>query len=125
MEDREGGLDGIAHTPEPPYYAVVFTSVRTPADTEGYAAMADRMVELASSQPGFLGIESVRDAHGIGITVSYWSSVAAIRHWREHAEHQVAQSQGRSTWYREYRLRICRVEREIRFLSDEGRGARF
>jgi heme-degrading monooxygenase HmoA len=101
-------MDPIARTPEPPYYAVVFTSVRKPADPEGYAAMADRMVELASSQPGFLGVESVRDAHGVGITMSYWASLAAIRHWREHAEHQVAQSQGRSTWYREYRLRICR-----------------
>jgi heme-degrading monooxygenase HmoA len=126
MEDGKGGsLNAVARTPEPPYYAVVFTSVRTPADPEGYAAMADRMVELASSQPGFLGFESVRDPHGVGITVSYWSSLAAIRHWREHAEHQVAQSQGRSTWYREYRLRICQVEREIHFLSDDNRGAGF
>ncbi len=109
----------IAKTPEPPYYAVIFTSLRTADDPEGYAAMADRMIELASGQPGFLGVESVRDAYGTGITVSYWSSLAAIRRWREHAEHQVAQSQGRSTWYREYRLRICRVEREIQFLSDE------
>ncbi len=112
-------MDAMARTPEPPYYAVVFTSVRTADDPEGYAATADRMIELASGHPGFLGVESVRDAHGTGITVSYWSSLAAIRHWREVAEHQVAQSQGRSRWYREYRLRICRVEREIRFLSDE------
>jgi heme-degrading monooxygenase HmoA len=81
--------------------------------------MADRMVELGSAQPGFLGVESVRNAHGVGITVSYWSSLAAIRNWRAHAEHQVAQSQGRSNWYREYRLRVCRVEREIHFLSNE------
>jgi heme-degrading monooxygenase HmoA len=113
-------MNPIAGTPEPPYYAVVFTSVRTPADPEGYAAMADRMEELARGQPGFLGFESVRDAHGTGITVSYWSSLAAIRHWREHAEHQVAQSHGRSKWYCEYRLRVCRVERETHFLSDSG-----
>jgi|SRR5262245_53151042 len=126
MEHRKDGLlDCVARTPEPPYYAVVFTSVRTPADPEGYAAMAERMVELASSQPGFLGIESARAGHGVGITVSYWTSLAAIRHWREHAEHQVAQSQGRKTWYRQYRLRVCRVEREIHFLPDEGRGAGF
>ena len=112
-------MNAIARTPEPPYYAVVFTSVRTPEDSEGYAVTADRMVELASAQPGFLGIESVRDAHGVGITVSYWSSLAAIRHWRKHAEHQIAQSQGRSKWYCEYRLRVCRVEREIGFLSDQ------
>jgi heme-degrading monooxygenase HmoA len=126
MEDGpSGSFNSIARTPEPPYYAVVFTSVRTPADPVGYALMADRMVELASSQPGFLGFESVRDAHGAGITVSYWSSLVAIRHWREHSEHQVAQSQGRSSWYREYRLRVCRVEREIQFPSDDTRGAGF
>jgi heme-degrading monooxygenase HmoA len=112
-------MDPLANTPDPPYYSVIFTSVRTPADPEGYAAMADRMVELGSGQPGFLGVESVRDAHGLGITVSYWASLAAIRNWREHAEHQVAQSQGRSTWYHEYRLRICRVERDVHFTNPD------
>jgi heme-degrading monooxygenase HmoA len=84
-----------------------------------YAAMSERMVELASGQPGFLGVESVRDLQGVGITVSYWASLEAIRGWRDHAEHRVAQSKGRSTWYREYRLRICRVERELHFDSNE------
>lgn len=108
-------MKSLARTPDPPYYAVVFTSVRMPADPEGYALMADRMLELAAGQPGFLGEESARDAHGVGITVSYWTSLLAIRNWREHAEHQVAQSHGRSSWYREYRLRICRVERDVHF----------
>jgi heme-degrading monooxygenase HmoA len=112
-------MDSIACTPEPPYYAAIFTSIRTPLDPEGYAAMADRMVELGSGQPGFLGVESVRDAHGVGVTVSYWTSMAAIQNWREHAKHQVAQSQGRSTWYREYRLRICRVERDVHFAKPD------
>lgn len=110
-------MNHIARTPEPPYFAVVFTSVRGDADPEGYAVMADRMVELASGQPGFLGMETVRNTEGVGITVSYWASLDAIRKWREHAEHRVAQSRGRSTWYREYRLRICRVERDVHFSS--------
>jgi heme-degrading monooxygenase HmoA len=113
-------MDSIATTPKPPYYAVVFTSVRSLADPEGDGVMADRMLELAAGQPGFLGVESVRNAEGVGITVSYWSSLEAIRNWREHAEHQVAQSHGRSKWYREYRLRICRVEREIHFEKPQG-----
>jgi len=100
----------FASTPEPPYYAVIFTSQRTPADA-GYGEMAQRMVELASQQPGFLGIESVRDAAGLGITVSYWSSEAAIAAWKKHAEHRVAQEGGRSTWYQDYALRVARVER--------------
>ena len=100
----------FASTPEPPYYAVIFTSQRTDVD-DGYGAMGDRMVELASPQPGFLGVESTRDAGGLGITVSYWSSLEAIAAWRAHAEHRVAQSSGRRKWYAHFELRVARVER--------------
>ena len=103
--------DQPAALPEPPYYAVIFTSVRTPGDESGYGAMAERMVELARLQPGFLGIESVRDASGLGITVSYWQSEESIRGWREHADHLIAQSKGRTDWYSQYELRVARVER--------------
>src|SRR3546814_11032024 len=63
-------------------YAVVFSSLRRDGDDDGYAAAADRMVELAREQPGFLGVESTRGADGFGITVSYWESEEAIRAWR-------------------------------------------
>ena len=100
----------FARTPEPPYYAVIFTSQRTDVD-DGYGAMGDRMVELASQQPGFLGVESVRDASGLGITVSYWSSLEAIAAWKAHAEHRIAQSTGRKKWYAHFETRVARVER--------------
>ena len=70
----------IAQTPQPPYYAVIFTSLRTDI-TEGYADTATRMVELAKEQPGYLGHESARE--GIGITVSYWESLDSIRNWKQ------------------------------------------
>src|SRR6185369_15093692 len=110
----------IARTPTPPYYAVLFTSVRSSDDPEGYAVMADRMVELGSQQPGFLGIESVRGEDGVGITISYWDSLDAIRRWREHAEHRLAQQLGRSHWYEAFSLRISRVEAERSFQRQEG-----
>lgn len=100
----------IAQTPEPPYYAVIFSSQRTEGD-RGYAHMAERMIELASAQPGFLGVESVRGADGFGITVSYWSSEEAIRSWKTHAGHQPAQEAGKRIWYADYQLRIAKVER--------------
>jgi heme-degrading monooxygenase HmoA len=108
-------MDALARTPSPPYYAVVFTSVRTAADPEGYEVTAGRMVELAAGRPGFLGIESTRGADGVGITVSYWDSLDAIRAWHADAEHRVAQAQGRAKWYARYRLRVCRVEQEYGF----------
>lgn len=100
----------LAATPEPPYYAVIFTSQRT-AEDRGYERMAERMVELAATQPGFLGVESVRGADGFGITVSYWSSEEAIAAWKAHLQHQSAQEAGKLVWYADYQLRIAKVER--------------
>ena len=96
--------------PEPPYYAVIFSSRRTAID-EGYGAMSEHMVALASRQPGFLGVESARGADGAGITVSYWTSLEAIAAWKAHAEHRVAQSMGRQKWYSSFETRVARVER--------------
>lgn len=101
-------MTAIAVTPPPPYYAVIFTSLRTDGDN-GYGAAAARMEELAAQQPGFLGMESARE--GLGITVSYWESLEAIAAWKRHAEHLVAQRRGRTEWYSGFALRVCKVER--------------
>jgi heme-degrading monooxygenase HmoA len=91
------------------YYAVIFTSVRTEGD-KGYAAMAQRMEELAKEQPGYLGIESARNE--VGITVSYWKDLESIKQWKQNTEHQLAQTLGRQKWYSFFKVRICKVERE-------------
>ncbi len=96
--------------PEPPYYSVIFANQRTDGD-DGYGDMADRMVELAQQQPGFLGVDSARDEDGFGITVSYWSDLDSIKNWRHNAEHLEAQRLGREKWYQTYSLRIAKVER--------------
>jgi heme-degrading monooxygenase HmoA len=107
-------MNQIAETPDPPYYAVVFTSVRTATD-DGYADTAAKMVTLASEQPGFLGVESVREQGGLGITVSYWKDKESIRSWKNHAVHQQAQKFGRDKWYRSYRIRVAKVTKEYGF----------
>jgi heme-degrading monooxygenase HmoA len=95
-------------------YAVIFTSRLRPA-ADGYAAMADRMEELARAQPGYLGHDSVRGADGMGITVSYWESEEAVKAWRREAEHMGAQQLGRERFYDRYRLDVCLVERSYGF----------
>ncbi|MGD0485120.1 MAG: antibiotic biosynthesis monooxygenase [Gemmatimonadales bacterium] len=105
---------GLARTPAPPYYAVIFTYRRTEGD-HGYGAMAQRMAELGSRYDGFLGLESVRGADGTGITVSYWRDEKAILAWKRDAEHQQAQRGGREKWYEAYEVRIARVERAYGF----------
>ncbi|NOX72602.1 MAG: antibiotic biosynthesis monooxygenase [Alphaproteobacteria bacterium] len=103
---------------EPPYYAVIFTAQRQHDDL-GYAAMADRMGELAAAQPGYLGVESTRDQGGFGITVSYWADEAALSGWKAVAEHLLAQKLGKTRWYEYYTLRVAKVERA--YSGPEGR----
>lgn len=102
---------GFAETPEPPYYAVIFTSLRNRQDMECYGTMAEAMDRLARAQPGFLGLESARDPDGFGITVSYWTNEAAITAWKADARHLVAQTRGKTAWYVHYHLRVARVDR--------------
>lgn len=99
----------IASTPTPPYYAVIFTSHRTEGD-KGYGQMAEKMIELASKQQGFLGIESARES--VGITVSYWSDLESIKRWKVNMEHQEAQKLGHAKWYSSFKVRISKVERD-------------
>lgn len=98
---------------EPPYYAVIFTSKGTGVD-KGYGTMAEKMVALASNQKGFLGFDSVRDDE-LGIMVSYWDSLEAIKQWREHTAHKIAKEKGKSEWYKGYSLKICKVEKNYSF----------
>lgn len=105
----------MSNAMQPPYYAVIFTSELTD-DVADYGAMADRMVELARQQPGFLGIESARA--GLGITVSYWRDLASIAAWKADAEHRIAQRLGRERFYRYFRLRVARVEQDSGFTRD-------
>ena len=99
----------IANTPQPPYYAVIFTT-RKSTDLEGYQEMNERMLELAKEQKGFLGIESGRG--DLGVSVTYWESLEDIAHWKDHAEHKLAQAQGYARWYDAFATRVARVERD-------------
>jgi heme-degrading monooxygenase HmoA len=102
----------IAQTPKPPYYAVIFTSERTDGDNE-YSKMSEKMMNLAAKQDGYLGVESARD--GIGITVSYWRDLESIKNWKENLEHKVARQKGRLEWYKSFKTRIAKVERDYGF----------
>ncbi len=102
----------LAKTPSPPYYAVIFSSIRTEGDN-GYAEMADKMLKLAQQQEGYLGFESARN--DIGIAVSYWNSLDAINKWKENAEHMIAREKGREQWYKSFITRISRVESDYSF----------
>ena len=107
-----------AKTSQAAYYAVIFTSLRSREDN-GYEETAQRMLALASEQPGFLGVESARDQDGFGITVSYWKDLDAIKAWQNNIEHRDAQILGRGQWYEFYNVRICKMEKEYGFPTDK------
>jgi len=113
-KDKHHRHSTIAQTPKPPYYAVIFTSLRATDEDEVASqeddSTADRMVELAAQSEGFLGVESVRD--GLGITISYWTDLTAIKKWKNHSKHLVAQEKGKRQWYSAYTTRIARVDRD-------------
>jgi len=102
----------IATTPKPPYFSVIFTSVLTD-NADNYTMTSDRMIALAENSEGFLGFESAREE--LGITVSYWSSLEAIKNWKLNSEHLIAQKEGKEKWYKAYKVRICKVERDYGF----------
>ncbi len=106
----------IANTPKPPYFAVIFSSILSERDN-GYSEMAEKMIELAKQQEGFLGVESARDK--LGITVSYWRDMESIEKWRHHAEHTIAREKGRSDWYQSFNVRIAEVKNEYRFKRED------
>ncbi|MEU1150013.1 antibiotic biosynthesis monooxygenase family protein [Streptomyces sp. NPDC005863] len=102
---------------EPPYHVVVFSSLRTDGD-RGYGETADRMDELVSEVPGFLGVDSARTPDGLGVTVSYFRDEEAIRAWRSDLEHRAAQRRGREDWYETYVLHVAKVERSHGFVRE-------
>ncbi len=111
-------MSAVARTPEPPYWAVIFTSRRDERPGDGYGETAEHLLQLAAAQPGFLGVEEARD--DLGITVSYWADEASIAAWKAEADHRAAQRAGRDHWYESFGVRIARVERAYRFDRTEG-----
>ena len=111
-------MDRFAQTPEPPYFAVIFSNQHSDRLAD-YEQVAHRMVELATTMDGFLGVESTRDASGFGITVSYWRDEEAIAAWKSHAEHAIARRRGRTEWYKDFHLRVAKVERAYSLANAE------
>jgi len=99
-----------ASTPQPPYLAVIFTSLRRQED-DGYAEMAQAMETLAARQDGYLGHESAHGSDGFGITVSYWRDEDAVSAWKKNTRHEIAQKLGHERWYEAFNVRIAKVER--------------
>ncbi|MCT8001030.1 antibiotic biosynthesis monooxygenase [Sphingomonas sanguinis] len=95
--------------------AVIFVSQRTAEDAQGYADAAAAMDGLAAQQPGYRGVDSVRDADGLGITISWWADEASALAWRNHPDHTAIRDRGRARWYSHYEVAVTTVARDYRW----------
>jgi heme-degrading monooxygenase HmoA len=111
----------LARTPEPPYWAVIFSARRNAQPGDQFHETDQAMMALAAQQPGFLGVDTAASDTGIGvgITVSYWADEESIAAWRRDADHSFAQYEGRTRWYDAYELRVARVERATSFVRED------
>lgn len=91
--------------------AVIFVSKLTGVDADGYDKAGMAMATLAGQQSGYLGIDSVRDGSGLGITISYWADEATAVAWRQNEEHTAIRDTGRNRWYSYYDLHVAAISR--------------
>jgi heme-degrading monooxygenase HmoA len=107
----------IMTTRPPGTIAVIFVAQRSLDDDAGYRAAATEMDSLAATQPGYVGIDSVRGSDGLGITVSYWADDEAAKGWRDHPRHAAIRDQGRGKWYTHYDLHVATVSRSYDWMK--------
>ncbi len=107
----------ITNTPNEDYYVVIFTSIRSTGEEQAYEQTAQKLMELAQVQDGFLGFEHAREE--LGISLSYWRDQESILNWKNQADHLLAQAKGKQAWYNQYSVRIAKVERQYHFIKDE------
>lgn len=90
----------------------VFRSRLKPDAEPEYGEWAARMAELAASMPGYVSHKGFVAPDGERVTIIEFESEDAQRAWGRHPDHVAAQKKGRKDFYAEYRLQVCRVERE-------------
>jgi len=97
----------------------IFRSRLRPGVDREYASSADRLLELARSQPGFVSFEHYAAADGERVSIITFASVAEHEAWRDHPQHVEAQRLGRERFYAEFRIQVCRPTGDRRFVHGE------
>jgi|SRR5438105_3655257 heme-degrading monooxygenase HmoA len=94
---------------------LIHTEMQPDSDRAAYDALNARMFEIVQTIPGFLGASGYASPDGQDIGMIRFESLEALRAWREHPEHLVAQQRGKSEFYASYRIEVCEVVRAYDF----------
>ena len=97
----------------------VFRSRLMPGVKEEYLALADQMNELAKTMPGYISHKGFFAEDGERCTVVEFESEESLRAWRMNPEHRAAQKKARESYYSEYSVQVCKLEREAKFRRDK------
>ena len=93
----------------------VFRSRLRSEHAEEFQRLAERMLEIARSMPGFVSYKVYAAADGERCSIIEFESPELLRAWREHPEHREAQRLGRERFYEAYTLQVGEPARESRF----------
>lgn len=94
---------------------LIRTALRADADVVAYEALNARMEEIVKAIPGFLAADGYASPEGDQIGLIRFESQEALRAWRDHPEHRVAQARGKAEFYASYRVEVCEVVRAYDF----------
>ena len=94
--------------------AVIFEVWMAPDRQQDYLAIAARLKPELEKMDGFISIERFQSLSEAGklLSLSVWRDEEAVRAWRNHPDHRVAQRAGRESIFSDYRLRIVSVLRD-------------
>ena len=97
----------------------VFRNRLNASAQDEYANWAARMSALARQMPGYLSHKTFVADDGERVTIVEFESEDAQRAWATHAEHVTAKRKGRESFYSEYRIQVCTVQRESGFRAHD------
>lgn len=94
--------------------AVIFEVYPQKNHTQDYFDIAANLASHLRQIDGFISVErfqSLVDPEKI-LSLSFWRDEQAVEKWRNLQEHRAAQTSGRKTIFRDYRLRVAAVVRD-------------
>ena len=94
---------------------LIRTKLHPEADRVAYDALNEQMYALVQTLPGFIAANAYASSDGEEVGVIRFASLDALRAWREHPEHVIAQHRGKTEFYASYTVEVCEVARAYDF----------
>jgi heme-degrading monooxygenase HmoA len=95
-------------------YAVIFEVEPAAGRRQDYLDIAAALRSELEKIDGFISVERFQSLVNDGkiLSLSFWRDEAAVKRWREQAQHRRAQAKGRAEVFRDYRLSVAEVVRQ-------------